>query len=243
MDRAGRWHTATPTWLQSHRQGHQINPTSSTLGLFDDRILYPCSPGGILGDTSAHAFTEMGLGGSPHFFTFIFGLGCSNLLYRYKIITPRQRRGRIFREFWMYGLSGLVFFCGAHQCIELIACTNTIVRTLDASQHRKGDQRPYSALQQITNSGSLSLLVSFPRIQYGFSTKRVPQKPDKRFGCWIVPLCFGGCNIYRAWLVLVPLQEWHYVLMACCVVSIISNAHYLWHGHKNTKAHTADGSF
>ena len=33
MDRAGRWHTHQP-YCQSHRQGHQINPTFLPLGAF-----------------------------------------------------------------------------------------------------------------------------------------------------------------------------------------------------------------
>ncbi|MGB4958847.1 MAG: cytochrome c biogenesis protein CcsA, partial [Saprospiraceae bacterium] len=59
---------------------------------------------GVLGDTSAHAFTEMGLEWQLIFLIAFFAvIGFGGLIYRYKSITsPKQEETLQSREFWMF---------------------------------------------------------------------------------------------------------------------------------------------
>lgn len=59
---------------------------------------------GVLGDTSAHAFTEMGLGAQLQFLVALFTiLGLGMLIYRYKELTnPAKEEELPSREFWMF---------------------------------------------------------------------------------------------------------------------------------------------
>lgn len=59
---------------------------------------------GILGDTSAHAFTEMGLEWQLAFFIFFFLiLGFGFLIYHYKKIPTQEKEEAVqSKEFWMY---------------------------------------------------------------------------------------------------------------------------------------------
>jgi len=59
---------------------------------------------GILGDTSAHAFTEMGLEKQLiAFFMFFFAIGLGALAYHFKNIPSKDKEESIYsREFWMF---------------------------------------------------------------------------------------------------------------------------------------------
>lgn len=69
---------------------------------------------GILGDTSAHAFTEMGLEWQLTFFnlTFLF-IGLALFFIRFKKIpSPSKEESGLSREFWMYVGSLVLMFSG-----------------------------------------------------------------------------------------------------------------------------------
>ena len=67
---------------------------------------------GVLGDTSAHAFTEMGLEYQLIFLVAFFAvLGLGFLLYRYKVIrNPEKDEELTSREFWMFIGSLILLF-------------------------------------------------------------------------------------------------------------------------------------
>jgi len=69
---------------------------------------------GILGDTSAHAFTEMGLEKQLiAFFVFFFAVGLGTLAYHSKKIPTKPKEESIYsREFWMF-IGALVLFFSA----------------------------------------------------------------------------------------------------------------------------------
>lgn len=69
---------------------------------------------GILGDTSAHAFTEMGLEKQLiAFFVFFFAIGLGALSFHSKKIPAKQKEESIYsREFWMF-IGALVLFFSA----------------------------------------------------------------------------------------------------------------------------------
>jgi cytochrome c-type biogenesis protein CcmF len=69
---------------------------------------------GILGDTSAHAFTEMGLEWQLTYFllTFLF-IGFTLLIYHYKKVPAPEKEESIYsREFWMYVGALVLLFSG-----------------------------------------------------------------------------------------------------------------------------------
>ncbi len=70
---------------------------------------------GILGETSAHAFTEMGLEWQlVAFVLFFLFLGLSLFVLRYKNIPTKPKEESIYsREFWMFIGSIVLFFAGA----------------------------------------------------------------------------------------------------------------------------------
>jgi len=67
---------------------------------------------GILGDTSAHAFTEMGLEKQLiAFFVYFFAIGLGALIYHYKRIpSKKEEEGISSREFWMFIGSLILLF-------------------------------------------------------------------------------------------------------------------------------------
>jgi cytochrome c-type biogenesis protein CcmF len=69
---------------------------------------------GVLGDTSAHAFTEMGLEWQLIFLvSFFFLAGMSFLVYRFKAIkNPEKEEELASREFWMFIGSLVLLFSG-----------------------------------------------------------------------------------------------------------------------------------
>lgn len=69
---------------------------------------------GVLGDTSAHAFTEMGLESQLIFLVVFFAvLGFGMLLYRMKEIkNPAKEEELPSREFWMFMGALILFFSG-----------------------------------------------------------------------------------------------------------------------------------
>lgn len=71
---------------------------------------------GILGDSSVHAFTDLGLSGQLIFYFAFYGLlSLGLLIYRYKDIPKAKTEDNLWsREFWMF-LGALILFVSAFQ--------------------------------------------------------------------------------------------------------------------------------
>lgn len=94
------------THLVARATGYSIKATVFFYTLGFPLIVYSTflTRSGILGDTSVHAFTEMGLETQLISFFAFFGLmGIGGLLYRYKSIPDKkEEEGLASREFWMF---------------------------------------------------------------------------------------------------------------------------------------------
>ncbi|MEM9546768.1 MAG: cytochrome c biogenesis protein CcsA [Bacteroidota bacterium] len=94
------------THLVARSTGYSIKATVFFYGVSFPLIVYSTflTRSGILGDTSAHAFTEMGLEKQLiAFFSFFFAVGLGALVYHSKNIPSKTKEESIYsREFWMF---------------------------------------------------------------------------------------------------------------------------------------------
>jgi cytochrome c-type biogenesis protein CcmF len=91
---------------------------------------------GVLGDTSAHAFTEMGLEWQLTFFLLCFaGLGLYHFLYNVKFIPKVDKEESVYsREFWVYvGSFILLFSAVLINASSSLPVFNKIARYFDPS--------------------------------------------------------------------------------------------------------------
>ncbi|MDC1075136.1 cytochrome c biogenesis protein CcsA, partial [Gammaproteobacteria bacterium] len=104
------------THLIARNSGYAIRSTYLFYILTFVFILYSTylTRSGVLGETSVHAFTEMGLGYQLVFFVLFFLLlGIFLYIYRYKSIPAPEREENIkSREFWMFIGSLVLMFGG-----------------------------------------------------------------------------------------------------------------------------------
>lgn len=104
------------THLVARNTGYSIRPTIAMYILSFVLIVYSTylTRSGILGDTSAHAFTEMGLENQLIAFQlFSLALGFGWMFYRMKEIPKKKQEESIYaREFWMYIGSLVLLFSG-----------------------------------------------------------------------------------------------------------------------------------
>jgi cytochrome c-type biogenesis protein CcmF len=124
------------TNLIANNTGHAIRPTYLFYLLSFVLIVYSTTltRSGILGDTSAHAFTEMGLewqlAGFNLFFLF---LALSMYAFRYKSIpNPIKEEAFQSREFWMFVGSLVLIFSGILiTASSSLPVFNTIIRAFN----------------------------------------------------------------------------------------------------------------
>ncbi len=94
------------THLIARSTGYSIKATVFFYAVAFPLIVYSTflTRSGILGDTSAHAFTEMGLEKQLiAFFVFFFAVGLGALVYHSKKIPAKNKEESIYsREFWMF---------------------------------------------------------------------------------------------------------------------------------------------
>ena len=104
------------THLIARSTGYSIKATVFFYAVSFPLIVYSTflTRSGILGDTSAHAFTEMGLEKQLiAFFVFFFAVGLGALVYHSKNIPAKKKEESIYsREFWMF-IGALVMFFSA----------------------------------------------------------------------------------------------------------------------------------
>lgn len=107
---------------------------------------------GILGDSSVHAFTDLGLSGQLVFYVAFFSLlGFGILAYRYKQMPKKQTEDKTWsREFWMF-VASLVLLLSAFQILfsTSIPVWNTIFGTnmappTDPIAHYNSYQVPFA---------------------------------------------------------------------------------------------------
>lgn len=104
------------TLLIYQRTGHSLRPTYLFFILSFGLVLYSTflTRSGILGETSVHAFTDLGMNWQLLTFLLIFVAPSLYLYFRYyaKIPTIKKEENTSSREFWMF-IGALVFFLSA----------------------------------------------------------------------------------------------------------------------------------
>lgn len=194
---------------------------------------------GILGDTSAHAFTEMGLEWQLTFYVITFlVLGLAFFIPNYsRIPSPAKEEAIYSREFWMYVGSLILFFSALLiNASSSLPVFNTIVRAFDPTYIGRVIKDPIEHYNKYQLW--ISVFVSmFSGAAVWFSYRGV-QKPTRALGLRLA--AYGALAMALTWLTTlwIALPEWHHLLMAATAwFTIVSNAHYLLDAAiKNTKA-------
>lgn len=184
---------------------------------------------GILGDTSAHAFTEMGLEWQLTFFLLSFVLlGTLLVSLRYKnIAVPAKEESIYSREFWMY-VGGLVLFFSALliNASSSLPVFNTIIRYFDPSYIGRVIKDPIAHYNKYQLWISVFIAL-FSAITVWLQYKNSEQPKQK----WMVQILFYLVgSVLLTWLtsLWIQLPEWHYLLMAATAwFTVIANGHYL----------------
>ena len=184
---------------------------------------------GILGDTSAHAFTEMGLEWQLTFFLITFGvIGLAYYLWRIKEIPTIKKEESLYsREFWMYvGSLVLLFSAVLIDASSSLPVYNKIARYFDPSFVGNVIRDP------ITHYNKYQLWIAFfTGILSGLAVwlrYRNETSPKKSYytllGVHLV-VALLATYLTSLWI---QLPQWQYVLMAVSSwFAISSNLHYL----------------
>ncbi len=196
---------------------------------------------GILGDTSAHAFTEMGL--APQLTAFIFAFvlpGAALLIWRRKDIeSPKTEEETASREFWMFlGSLVLLFSVILMGGATSLPVWNKIVQAFqpDYAGAVIKDQAAHHNRSQLWIGVFIGLFSAFGQfLRYG----------EKNFGAWRRKFTahVGGSALAAAALTVGLLQTldakaWQYwLLLFAGLFTLVANLdHALFFMRKNLKA-------
>ncbi|MBK8699165.1 MAG: cytochrome c biogenesis protein CcsA [Saprospiraceae bacterium] len=193
---------------------------------------------GILGDTSAHAFTEMGLEWQLTFFLLSFLLpGLALLIYRYrKIPVPVKEEAIYSREFWMYVGSLVLFFSAVLiNSASSLPVFNAIMRYFDAGYIGKVIRDPIEHY----NKYQLWIAV-FTGLLSGLSVWLFYRISEIQWRPLITRLSFHMLvAVILTWLtsLWISLPQWHFYLLGFASwFTVSSNAEYLIrHARNHTK--------
>lgn len=222
---------ALHTHLVARSTGYSIRPTYIGYILAAVMAFYATflTRSGILGDTSVHAFTEMGLEWQLVFLVvFFLGLGLWLFFAKYKSIPSKPKEESLYsREFWMFVGSLILLFSGA----LIISSTslpvyNTIVSYFDPSYVGKVIQDPiphYNRYQIwigifITLLSASALFLRYN--EFNFSRKKFLRHLGIAIGASLL-LTF----LFTRWLGLYSWQ--YYTLMFTAMFSIGANVDYI----------------
>ncbi|HUR65379.1 MAG TPA: cytochrome c biogenesis protein CcsA [Chitinophagaceae bacterium] len=225
------------TLLIYKHSGHSLRPTYLFMILCFGFILYSTflTRSGVLGETSVHAFTDLGMNWQLLFFLLVFVVPALALFFKqYKNIPAiHKEESGSSREFWMF-IGSLVFFLSA---IVIIGKTSLPVfnKLFGTKIAPPEDQEfAYNSIQ-VYIAVIVALLTGFA--QY----LKYKETPGKYFWKKIaVPtflalviatlvLAFGNINYIKKGP---AFQASIWLAVACSIYAIITNASYIWLGMK-----------
>ena len=221
--------------------GHSLRATHLFFILSFGLVLYSTflTRSGILGDTSVHAFTDLGMNWQLLTFLFVFLLPSLFFFFRnYKEIpTIRKEESGSSREFWMF-IGSLVFFLSA---LVIIAKTSLPVFNKIFNVKIATPEDPEFAYNRIQIFVAIVIGLLTAVTQY----LKYKETSGKFF--WkkiIVPtiisvivaslvLAFGNINYLH------PIGGYGFLAaiwfaVACSIYAIIANAAYIWLGVKGS---------
>ncbi|MEO5948665.1 MAG: cytochrome c biogenesis protein CcsA [Chitinophagaceae bacterium] len=225
------------TLLIYKHSGHSLRATHLFLILTFGFVLYSTflTRSGILGETSVHAFTDLGMNMQLLIFLLMFVLPALVLfIYRYKEIpTIHKEESTSSREFWMF-IGSLVFFLSALVIIgkTSIPVVNKILGTKIAPP-----EKAEFSYNQIMVFISIIIAVLTAVTQYlkykSTSTKVFLKKILIPFVIAaiiaILVLAIGNVN-YEKETFGFMVAIW--MAVACSIFTIVANASYIWLGLK-----------
>lgn len=192
---------------------------------------------GILGDTSAHAFTEMGLEWQLTFFLLSLGLiGFALLIFRYKSIpNPVKEESGFSREFWMYIGSLVLLFSGVLiNSSSSLPVFNRIARVFDPAYIGRVINDPidhYNKYQLWI--GVFIGLFSAIAVWLQFRTDKAPNKKT------LISIgIHASIGVLLTFLTTqwISLPSWqHYLMCFTAWFTISSNLHYIYSSFQKNK--------
>jgi len=221
------------THLIARNTGYSIRPTVFFYVITLVLIIYSTylTRSGILGDTSAHAFTEMGLEKQLiAFFGSFFFLGLYFLIKNYKKIpTKKDEESISSREFWMFVGSLVLLFSGVLISISTsLPVYNSIRSAFDPNFVGQviTDPIPHYDKHQIWIGVFIAMLSSASVfLRYGES--RWKTRASSFVKHMVISLILAAIATYLFTKVL-DLETWQYVVMCFTgFFAIISNLDYL----------------
>lgn len=217
--------------------GYSLRPTYFFYVISFILVLYSTflTRSGILGDTSVHAFTDLGMNTQLLLFVLVFFIP-SMILYfvRYKSIPSIQKEENTYsREFWMFIGSLILFLAGA----VIIAKTSTPVWNKLFGTNIAPPEDPEFAYNQIQVFvamliGTLTAITQYLKYKdtsKGFIIKKITIPTIIALVISLSISFFGNISYDKKGLgFLVAIH----IAIFCAVFAIVANASYLWLGLK-----------
>lgn len=225
------------TMLIYKHTGHSLRATHLFLILVFGLILYSTflTRSGILGETSVHAFTDLGMNFQLMAFMFVFIVPALILFYnRYREIpTIHKEESTSSREFWMF-IGSLVFFLSA---IVIIGKTSLPVFNKIFGTKIAPPEKPEFSYNQIQVFVAVIIAVLTAVTQYlkyrqtntRYLLKKLAVPTVIAAVAATLVLAFGDVN-YKKETAGFMAAIW--VAVACSIYAIVANAAYIWIGLK-----------
>lgn len=176
---------------------------------------------GVLGDSSVHAFVDLGLNGQLLIYLFLFiGLALGMYLYRLKSIPKAKDEDQLWsREFWMF-IASLVFLLSGLQIIFTTSIPvinqvfgSNLAPPTEAINHYNGWQLPFAII--------LSLIMAFAQF---LSYKKTEFKTfAKRLA--VGALLAVACSAYFIWALNMD-NKLYIALLLSTSFAVFSNLDY-----------------
>lgn len=225
------------TLLIYKHSGHSLRATSLFLILTFGFVLYSTflTRSGILGETSVHAFTDLGMNMQLLVFLLMFVLPALVLfLYRYKEIpTIHKEESTSSREFWMF-IGSLVFFLSA---LVIIGKTSIpVVNKIFGSKIAPPEKAEFSYNQiMVFISIIIAVLTAVTQyLKYKSTNTKVFLKKI------LIPIVIAA--IIATLVLVVGKVNYEketfgfmaaiWMAVACSIFTIVANAAYIWLGLK-----------
>ena len=225
------------TLLIYKHTGHSLRATHFLLLVTFSLVLYSTflTRSGVLGDTSVHAFTDLGMNFQLLAFLFIFLIPAFTLYaVRYKTIPHIvQEEQTSSREFWMF-IGSLVFFLSA--LFIIIATSLPVINKIFGSKFTMGEDSIYSYNRVIIFVaiiiGILTAIIQYLKYKQTdskFFLKKIIWPTFIALAIASLVLAFGNINyeehgagfLGAIWFALV-----------CSIYAVIANTAYIWLGMK-----------
>lgn len=186
---------------------------------------------GVLGDTSVHAFTEMGLEWQLVFFIFSYLLLSAYLLARHfkQIPAPEQEESIGSKEFWMFiGTLVLLFSALIITASTSLPVFNKIVQYFDPTFEGRviTDPEPHYNKYQLWIGVFIGLLSGFAQyLRFRESNWKVHARKFYIHTGIAIAITLGLTLLTGAWIDLVAWQYW--LLAFTGIFAVVTNLDYL----------------